>query len=154
MVMLTQNVDLAVPLERDVVQVLKTETKPDFTAPAPQPDRSLVLLCPLRIIRWEGEATGPVVALMLNHCGMGRVELAVSCALELVDQLGQFSRRAFRFSAVEAGALSADERSLSLLFAAIRRRDWDHAEALVEWIMPPKRQDDFMRAAKDLVACL
>ncbi|MEM6902287.1 MAG: hypothetical protein AAF556_03500 [Pseudomonadota bacterium] len=152
--MLTQNVDVSLPVERNVVAVLQTDYEPLEQPSVPQPDRSLVLLCPLRIIRWEGEATGPVVALMLNHCGMGRVELAVSCALEIVDLLGQFSRRAFRFCAVDAGALSADERALSSLFAALRRGDKNHAKAVVEWLMPPHHQKGFLRAAEDLVACL
>ncbi|MBV6632049.1 MAG: hypothetical protein KI792_03335 [Alphaproteobacteria bacterium] len=152
--MLTQNIDIEVPVARNVVTPLPTDWKPETTIPTPQPDRSLVLLCPLRIIRWEGEATGPVVALMLNHCGMGRVELAVSSALQLVDLLGQFSRRPFRFSLLGAGTMSADERSLSMLFAALRRGDTAHAQSLVEWLMPPSHQRDLMNAASDLVACL
>jgi len=125
-------------------------------APLPpvQPDPSLVLLCPLRIIRWEGAATGPVVGLLWHYCGVGQVEVAISSAMQLVGMLGEYSRRPVDFGPVNAPELSADERSLMTLIGCVRRGEAARAEALANWLMPAGHDHALLNAAETLASCI
>ena len=83
----------------------------------------------------------------LLHCGILNAEAAGGNFERLADTLACHSRRTLGFHRAECIAVSASERTLLALIAAMQADDREYAAAVIRWLVPCAAAADLERHA-------
>jgi hypothetical protein len=96
----------------------------------------------------EGSDSRPALAnAFLLHCGILNAEAAGKNFERLADTLACHSRRTLGFHRAECIAVSASERTLLALIAAVQADNRDYAAAVIRWLVPREAAADVERHA-------